>query len=527
MATIDYTIPGQFKGIQIEPPMNAMARAMELRGLQEASNLNALRMQEQEMKMAETQRLNQQRNELAKIHADPNVKVNSPEYLSLVQQRVPDLYEQVASRVLQRADLEEKIQGRKFQNVERKFKMFQSIVPTILTIDGVSQYVAAGYQDPDIGPLLNEIRPYEVAITANQDLFNQDPLAWREQAMAANPKELFDAVKSRREADKPVVVAQGGQLVSPTGDVLFSAEAKAPTPTEAQRNYQAAKDSGFTGTFAEYLDQQRETEAEREYRRAKLPVSQGGSGFTGTFLDFKKLIAKANKFVVQTSSAPTLSKDAIDDQANRFLTDGTLPSLGMGKDAVANRNAIINRASQLARDQGMSNDRVTQLANKANTSALTQLTKQETMVGAFEKNFVKNVDIVDRLSKKTDNTGVPLLQKWINVGKKASSGDPNLAALAVAIKAVQNEYGKIVSGSMGNTAVAVSEIKRMEELLNAAQTPQDVQAVLNTMRQETQNRMLGFKEQKAELTGAMRGSVNKPATPANRPPLNEIFGGKK
>jgi hypothetical protein len=345
--------------------------------------------------------------------------------------------------------------------------------------------------------------------------------------MAANPKELFDAVKSRREADKPVVVAQGGQLVSPTGDVLFSAEAKAPTPTEAQRNYQAAKDSGFTGTFAEYLDQQRETEAEREYRRAKLPVSQGGSGFTGTFLDFKKLIAKANKFVVQTSSAPTLSKDAIDDQANRFLTDGTLPSLGMGKDAVANRNAIINRASQLARDQGMSNDRVTQLANKANTSALTQLTKQETMVGAFEKNFVKNVDIVDRLSKKTDNTGVPLLQKWINVGKKASSGDPNLAALAVAIKAVQNEYGKIVSGSMGNTAVAVSEIKRMEELLNAAQTPQDVQAVLNTMRQETQNRMLGFKEQKAELTGAMRGSVNKPATPANRPPLNEIFGGKK
>jgi hypothetical protein len=44
----------------------------------------------------------------------------------------------------------------------------------------------------------------------------------------------------------------------------------------------------------------------------------------------------------------------------------------------------------------------------------------------------------------------------------------------------------------------------MEELLNAAQTPQDVMAVLNTMREETQNRMAGFKEQKSELTKAIR-----------------------
>jgi hypothetical protein len=64
---------------------------------------------------------------------------------------------------------------------------------------------------------------------------------------------------------------------------------------------------------------------------------------------------------------------------------------------------------------------------------------------------------------------------------------------------------------MGNTAVAVSEIKRMEDLLNAAQTPQDVMAVLNTMREETQNRMAGFKEQKAELTGAIRGTTKPPA----------------
>jgi len=79
MAGIDYTIPGQIRPIQVEPPMNAMARAMELRGLQEASQMNALKMQEYQRGM-------QQRNALAAIHADPKVKIGSPEYLARVQQ---------------------------------------------------------------------------------------------------------------------------------------------------------------------------------------------------------------------------------------------------------------------------------------------------------------------------------------------------------------------------------------------------------------------------------------------------------
>ena len=522
MAQIDPSIALSIKPIQVESPLVHAARAAELQGAQQTQFMNMLKMKvfadESRNKNAMTQWLASSPNLDDDINLNHLATQFGAQGLALAKQ-IDDRRKargeadyraaQITDLASQRAKRESDVNAAQREQAIRTISGFRTradaldMLYTAQTNKTISDEAAEN---------IRRMMPYD---EEGFDQFKKDLMA-----TLASP----DAIMG---ANKPVVVSAGGQLVSPTGDVLFSAEAKAPTPTEAQRNYQAAKDSGFTGTFADYLDQQKETEAEREYRRAKLPVSQGGSGFTGTFLDFKKLIAKANKFVVQTSSAPTLSKDAIDDQANRFLTDGTLPSLGMGKDAVANRNAIINRASVLAREQGVPNDRVSQLANKANTSALTQLTKQETMVGAFEKNFVKNVDIVDRLSKKTDNTGVPLLQKWINVGKKASSGDPDLAALAVAIKAVQNEYGKIVSGSMGNTAVAVSEIKRMEELLNAAQTPQDVQAVLNTMRQETQNRMLGFKEQKAELTGAMRGSVNKPATPANRPPLNEIFGGKK
>ena len=293
MATIDYTIPGQLKGIQIEPPMNAMARAMELRGLQEASNLNALRMQEQQMKMSEAQRLNQQRNALSQIHADPKVKIGSPEYLNRVAAEAPDLYESVATRAQQRAELEEKIEGRKYQNFERKFKLFQSITPTIRTIDDVTQFVTASYDDPDLGPILKQIRPYEVALTTNQDAFNQDDENWRLQAAGVSPKEIAEIARNRareeREANKPVVV--GDKLVSPTGDVIFSAEPKAPADPELVKEYKFATDP-----------------------------ARGKDRFTGSLLQFKEAVAKAGRPISTTQAAPTVTMVLDTNDNTRMLS---------------------------------------------------------------------------------------------------------------------------------------------------------------------------------------------------------------
>jgi hypothetical protein len=491
MPPIDYTIPGQIRPLQIEPPMNAMARAMELRNMQDAAQMNALKRQEY-------QRGVQQRNALAAIHSDPNVKLGTPEYFTRVQQDAPDLYESEVTRAQQRSELEEKVEKRKFENFERKFGLFKTLLPSVQNEYDVVEYTRAAYSDPDLKPYLEAIRPLERAIETNTAEFYRDPDNWRMQASGVSAEKLAEIA---RDKSKPMIVSPGGTLVSPTGEALFTAP-KEFSPSEMQKNYAAAKEDGFRGSFADFVDQSRESETEREYRRAK------DAGYKGSFLDFKKQVAVANKVVVN-AAGPALSKDALDLAADQFLVTGTIPPVNRG-----DRSAIVNRAAAMAKEKGMDPSVVDRMANKSNQAALTQLTKQETMVGAFEKNFVKNVGIVERISQKKDSTGVPVLQKWINVGKKAVSGDPELASLAVAIKAVQNEYGKIVSGSMGNTAVAVSEIKRMEDLLNAAQTPQDVMAVLNTMREETQNRMAGFKEQKAELTGAIRGTTKPPANAA-------------
>jgi hypothetical protein len=280
MAQVDPNIALSIRQVQIpleESPLNRM------RGYAEYEN--AL------LKSQEMQRGIQQRNALAKIHADPSVKVGSPEYLSLVQQRAPDLYEPVAARALQRADLEEKIEGRKYQNFERKFKLFQSITPTIRTIDDVTQFVTASYDDPDLGPILKQIRPYEVALTTNQDAFNQDDENWRLQAAGVSPKEIAEIARNKakeeREANKPVVVSAGGQLVSPTGDVLFSAEQKAPTDPELVKEYKFATDP-----------------------------ARGKQQFKGSLLEFKEAFARAGRTPAQGDNPNKVAHTSTDDQGN-------------------------------------------------------------------------------------------------------------------------------------------------------------------------------------------------------------------
>lgn len=217
-----------------------------------------------------------------------------------------------------------------------------------------------------------------------------------------------------------------------------------------------------------------------------------------------------------------LTKDAVEMAADRYRIDGTLPSnLGRGTQGSRNTALILGRAAEKAKESGDDGEaaRLRQIANKASSTALGQLSKQEAMVGAFEKNFNKNVDLAIEQSKKVDRTGVPVINRWLLAGKKNIGGDPDVAVLDTAIKASVNEYTKIISGAMGNAAMAEGEIKKVEGLLSSASTDRQVIAVLNFMKKETGNRMTSFADQKAELTRGMRSGVQAPA--ARLKPTND------
>lgn len=201
-----------------------------------------------------------------------------------------------------------------------------------------------------------------------------------------------------------------------------------------------------------------------------------------------------------------LSADAIDIAAERYLHDGTLPPMGMGRQGTAGRTKILGRAAELAKAAGISGEdlRVGQVANKANAGALLQLTKQEQAVGNFEKTAVRNLDIALEQSNKVNRTGIPVLNRWIMAGQKELLGDPEVSAFHVANETFVSEYAKIMSGSMGNTVVSDSLRKEVHSMLATKNTKEQYKAATDIMRREMKNRIEGFKEQKAELRGEMK-----------------------
>jgi hypothetical protein len=94
MAGIDYNILGQIKPIQLESPMNAMAQAMQLRGLQESLQMNALKAQEYRQQQ-------QEKNELAKLMGS-GIPYGSDEFFNRLSVKAPSYVEPIASAVEKR-----------------------------------------------------------------------------------------------------------------------------------------------------------------------------------------------------------------------------------------------------------------------------------------------------------------------------------------------------------------------------------------------------------------------------------------
>lgn len=285
----------------------------------------------------------------------------------------------------------------------------------------------------------------------------------------------------------------------------IKAKAGAETALGVQRGAQTAK------TRAETLPQ------------VQVPVAGGGT--------VPALGRDAGKAALTAANAPAggdLTPEAIEHAAQRYAIDRTLPpNLGRGAQGAAKTSQILNRAAMIAAANGDSAGAaaISQISNKASAMALGQLTKQEQMVGAFEKNALSNADIALQSSAAVDRTGIPVLNRWIMAGQKNVLGDPDVSRFHAATTTFVNEYAKIMSGSMGNTAVSDSLRKETEALLGTKDTPEQFQATIDLMKQEMRNRMKGFAAQKSELTSGM--APRKSAAPTGPEPTATDAAGNK
>jgi hypothetical protein len=212
-----------------------------------------------------------------------------------------------------------------------------------------------------------------------------------------------------------------------------------------------------------------------------------------------------------------LSDAGVNAAAERYRMWGTLPPLGMGKSAAAQKKAIIERAAVLDGADGVSGaDAALRLGtNKANQGALNQLQRTRQAVQSFETNAMLNADLALKLAPKgAGPLHSPVFNKWIQLGRKGIQGDPSVTQYEIALGTFLDEYAKITSGATGAAGSTDASRREAYDRLNKYASKGTLAAAIGTMKTEMHNRVIGMDQEESRLRGDIRGPANHPAAGA-------------
>jgi hypothetical protein len=228
-----------------------------------------------------------------------------------------------------------------------------------------------------------------------------------------------------------------------------------------------------------------------------------------------KVIASAAPKVDPTPNM--LTPEGMDLAAQEYLNSGKLPP-GLGKASAGINARIVSRAAEMAKANGNDAQAATlnRAAFKSAQVGLTALTKQRTLVGAFERTALKNLEIAVAESEKVDRTGSPAINRWLLSGKKNLTGDVEVGRFNAALTSALNEYAKVLSGATGAAGISDAARKEAEDLLSTANTPEQVRGIMDIMKREMANREAGFAEQEAQLKETMSGKPPVAVAPAEQ-----------
>lgn len=204
-----------------------------------------------------------------------------------------------------------------------------------------------------------------------------------------------------------------------------------------------------------------------------------------------------------TGAKPTWSQKTIDYYAERALAGDNAWRTGLSRTAqgAANISAVDDRVAEMSSERGSTPG--TDVANRAlrasTEKALTERTKFVAAGQQFVRNFQKQADLVEKYLKAGTAGSVPIINKWIQKGRKAIEGDPDVTAFDTAIRGLAREHQRIVTGVTSNSQLHVSAQETADELLNKDMTADQVRATLKVMREEATNAVDSGQEEVSAL----------------------------
>lgn len=214
MPPIDYTIPRQIKGVQIDSPMNVMMEFAQLQGLQQQQQMNALKAQEYQQDVAE-------KNALAQIYASPNLKYGSDEFFAEVSKRAPRYFEKIATGEAQRQtalstkqqreaaveksrfDLEQAKKKQEREAIDLRLKQFNEQFPaySLRSEEDVEARIVAMASDEILGPLSTRFGSLGDIIARNKAEYRRDPRSYVAQMAGVSADKILAAAEEKEQAD--------------------------------------------------------------------------------------------------------------------------------------------------------------------------------------------------------------------------------------------------------------------------------------------------------------------------------------
>ena len=194
-------------------------------------------------------------------------------------------------------------------------------------------------------------------------------------------------------------------------------------------------------------------------------------------------------------------------QADMVLDGSKPPAFGMDK---STRSRFMTILAQSAKQRGMSSKDI--LASRARLEAtFKEQDKLQTLRGPIMANELtaeKNLDQVLKLSNKVGRSGVPVFNKWMLAGRKAT-GDPEVSAFNASVEVAINEAAKVLSGASGGSVTTDAAKSEVREMLNSAMTKEQVSSVINQLKTDMKNRASAFDERISKTQSDITGKAGK------------------
>jgi len=202
-------------------------------------------------------------------------------------------------------------------------------------------------------------------------------------------------------------------------------------------------------------------------------------------------------------AVPGLNPEAIDFFAQQYNQTGKIPPMYRDQ---ASRAMIMNKAADIAAQGGQTAADVVagQAGTKASMASLSKVSQYRNMVESFAQTANANANMALQLAGKgAGNTGVPVLNAWVQAGRTNVAGSPDVSAFNAALITFKNEYAKIMSGQTGGQGTSDASRREADELINKSMTVPQLQATIATMQREMENRRQSLLAQEAEIKGSL------------------------